>query len=309
MQQLRRTDCAAAHDHFFTCTGFNALFSRANQVTHAHGALAFKQHFVAEGVGDDGQRGTLLGGVQVTARGAGATAFRRNGTVHRAEAFLLVAVQVHGARVTGLHACFNHGVEQRVVARFWRGHTDRAIAAVPIVRADVAGFGLAEIRQAVQVGPVFQAWQFCPAVVVHRVATDVAHAADQGRATQALAATTFHAAAVHVWLWIGLVGPVVATALQWEGQGGWHLGAEVEAVVGATGFQQQDCDAFVFGQTGRQGVTGGAGTHNDVVVFLGHKCTLFGDGQVSQTVVSGMGLLRSPARGKPAHHNGESRSC
>ena len=79
-----------------------------------------------------------------------------------------------------------------------------------------------------------------------------------------------HATAVHVRFWIGLVSPVVATALQRERQGGGHLGAEVETVIRAAGFQQQDGDAFVFGQTGRQGVTGGAGTHNDVVVFLGH---------------------------------------
>jgi hypothetical protein len=105
-------------------------------------------------------RSGAFGDVQVAARGAGATAVRRHGAVHRAEAFLLVAVQVFGARVTGLHAGFDHGVEQRVVAGFRRGHADRAVAAVVVVGADVAGFGFAEIRQAVEVGPVFQAWQF-----------------------------------------------------------------------------------------------------------------------------------------------------
>ena len=270
-------------------------------------------------MGDDGQGRTLFSRVQVTACGAGATAVRRDGTVHRAEAFLLVAVQVFGTWVTGLYAGFNHGVEQRVVARFRRGHADRAVATVPIVGADVAGFGFAEIRQAVQVGPVFQARQLRPVVVVHGVAADVAHAVDQGRTTQALAAPAFHPAAVHVWLWIGFVGPVVAAALQRESQGGWHLGAEVEAVVRATGLQQQNSDAFVFGQTGRQGVTGRAGTHNDVIVFLGHECTLVKWVQAAfvarelapvrlrssrkisarvlseRTTGSGMGLLRSPA--------------
>ncbi|MNH15208.1 hypothetical protein D3C79_748170 [compost metagenome] len=138
-----------------------------------------------------------------------------------------------------------------------------------VVGADVAGFRLAEIRQAVQVGPVFQAWQFGPAVEIHGVAADVAHAVDQRRATQALAAATFHAAAVHVRLRVGLVGPVVAAALQREGQRGWHLGAEVHAVVRATGLEQQDSYAFVFGQAGRQGVTGRAGTDDDVVIFHG----------------------------------------
>ena len=274
LQQLRRGDGAGRNDDFLAGAGFDALFAVAHQVGHANGALAVEQYAVAQGVGDDGQVRALLGLVQVAAGGAGATAFLGHRTVHRAEAFLLVAVEVFGARVTGLHAGFDHGVEQRVVAGFRRGHADRAFAAVVIVGADVAGFRFAEVRQAVQVGPVFQAWQFRPAVEVHGVTTDVAHAVDQRGATQALAAATFHAAAVHERLRVGLVGPVVAAALQREGQGGRHLGAEVEAVVGATGFQQQHGDAGVFGQAGGQGVTGRAGTDDDVVEFFGHESTL-----------------------------------
>ncbi|MNN40612.1 hypothetical protein D3C81_1546930 [compost metagenome] len=161
-------------------------------------------------------------------------------------------------------------MEQRVVAGFRRGHADRAFATVVVVRADVAGFRFAEVRQAVEVRPVFQAWQFRPAVVVHGVAADVAHAVDQRRTTQALAATAFHTTAVHVWLGIGFVGPVVATALQWECQRRRHLRAEVETVVRAARFEQQDGDACVFSQTGRQGVTGRAGTDDDVIEYLGH---------------------------------------
>ncbi|MNQ61744.1 hypothetical protein D3C85_760650 [compost metagenome] len=270
LQDLRRSDGAGAQQHFLARLDFNALLGGADQVTHADRTLAFEQDLVGQGVGDDGQGRTLLGDVQVATGGGGTTTFRRHGAVHRAEAFLLVAVQVFGARVTGLHAGFNHGVEQRVVAGFRRGHADRAFATVVVVRADVAGFRFAEVRQAVEVRPVFQAWQFRPAVVVHGVAADVAHAVDQRGATQALAATAFHATAVHVWLSIGFVGPVVATALQRERQSGRHLRAEVETVVRAARFEQQDGDAGVFGQTGRQGVTGRAGTDDDVVEFLGH---------------------------------------
>ena len=70
---------------------------------------------------------------------------------------------------------------------------------------------------------------------------------------------------------VGQVGPVIAPALQWEGQGGGHLGAEIQAVIRAAGFQQQHADAFVFGQAGGQHVTGRAGADDDVVEFLGHK--------------------------------------
>jgi len=274
LQQLRRSNGAGAYDHFLAGAGFDALFAVADQVSHANGALAVEQYAVSQGVSDDGQVRALLGLVQVATGGARTAALLGYGAVHRTEAFLLVAVEVFGARVAGLHAGFDHGVEQRVVTGLWRGHADRAFAAVIVVRADVAGFGFAEVREAVEVGPVFQAWQFRPAVEVHGVATDVAHAVDQRRATQALATATFHAAAVHVRLRVGLVGPVVAAALQREGQGGGHLGAEVEAVVGATGFQQQYGDAGVLGQASRQGVTGGACSDDDVIEFLGHESTL-----------------------------------
>lgn len=73
-----------------------------------------------------------------------------HGAVHRTEAFLLVAVEVFGTRVTGLYAGLDHGVEQRVVASLGRGHSYRAFATVVVVRADVAGFGLAEVWQAVR---------------------------------------------------------------------------------------------------------------------------------------------------------------
>ena len=51
LQQLRRGDGAAAHQHFFTRTGFDAFFGGADQVTHADRTLAFEQHFVGQGVG------------------------------------------------------------------------------------------------------------------------------------------------------------------------------------------------------------------------------------------------------------------
>ena len=219
-------------------------------------------------MGDDGQARPALRHVEVTARRAGAAAVRRDGPVHRAEAFLLVAVQVVGMRVTGLNAGLDHGVVQRVVVVLRRGHADRAVAAVIFVGADVAAFRLPEIGQAVAVGPVVKAGLARPVVVIQRVAADIAHAVDQRGAAKPLAAPAFHAAVVHVRLGIGQEGPVVAPALQREGQGGRHLGAEVEAVVRAAGFQQQDADAFVFGQPGGQDVAGRTGTDDDVVELL-----------------------------------------
>ena len=120
--------------------------------------------------------------VEVAARGAGAAALRRDGAVHRAEAFLLIAVQIIRARIAGLHTCIDHGLEQRVHARLAGRDRHGAAAAVIVVRADVARFGLLEVRQAVEIRPVIEALVRRPVVVVERVAADVAHAVDQRRA-------------------------------------------------------------------------------------------------------------------------------
>jgi len=213
----------------------------------------------------------VLGHVQVTACGTGPAPARGHGTVHRAEAFLLVAVEVIGARVAGLHAGLDHRVEQHVVAVLRGGHADWAVAAVVIVGADVARFRLAEVGQHVVVAPVLQTVEAGPLVEVHRVAADVAHAVDQRRTAQALAAAALHAPVVHVGFRLGFIGPVVAAALQGVGQRGRHLGAEVQAVVRAAGLQQQHADAGVFGEARGQRVAGRTGADDDVVVFALHR--------------------------------------
>ncbi len=186
LQQLRRGDRAAAHQYFAAGVGGDRVVAVAHQVGDADGALAAEQDAVAQGVGDDGQVGPAAGLVQVAAPGGGATALRGDGPVHGAEAFLLVAVEVIGSRVAGLHAGLDHRMEQRVVAGLRRGHADRAVAAMVVVGTDVPGFRLAEVRQAVEVAPVLEARLLGPAVEVQGVAADVAHAVDQRGAAQAL---------------------------------------------------------------------------------------------------------------------------
>ena len=178
LQDLRRGDGAAAQQHFTACARNVGLLA-ATQVTYADGTLALEQHAVGDGMGVDGQVRPLLGLVQITTRRAGTPALGRHGAIHRAEAFLLVAVEVIGTREARLHARFDHGVEQLVVVCLGCGHADRAVAAMVVVGANVARLGLAEVRQAVQVGPVFQPRCFGPVVVVQGIAADVAHAVDQ----------------------------------------------------------------------------------------------------------------------------------
>ena len=70
---------------------------------------------------------------------------------------------------------------------------------------------------------------------------------------------------VHMRFRLGLVSPVIAPTLEGKGQRGGHLGAEVETVIRAARFQQQDGGIGIFRQSCRQYVAGGTGTNNNVV--------------------------------------------
>lgn len=216
-------------------------------------------------MGADGQVRAPSRLVEIAAGGTGATALRRHGAVHRAKAFLLVAVEIVGTRIARLHPGFNHRLEERIIARLRCRHAHRAIAAVVVVRPDIAGFRFPVVGQAVEIAPVFQTRLFGPVIQIHRVTANVAHAVDQRGAAEPFAAPALHAAVVHVGFRFGLVGPVVAFALQRVSQRGGHLGAEIEPVVRAAGFQQQDGGVWIFSQSCCQNVAGGAGANNDVV--------------------------------------------
>ena len=112
---------------------------------------------------------------------------------------------------------------------------------------------------------MFQSRGGGPVIEVQSVAANVAHAVNQRGAAEPFTTPALHAAVVHIGLRFGLVGPVVAFALQRVSQRGGHLGAEVEPVVRAAGLQQQDGGGWIFSQSCRQNVAGGAGANNDVV--------------------------------------------
>ena len=83
----------------------------------------------------NGQVRARFGLIEITARGTGATALRRDGAIHRAKTFLLIAVEIVRARVACLHARFNHRFKQRIDAGFGGGDAHRAIATVVVVLA------------------------------------------------------------------------------------------------------------------------------------------------------------------------------
>ena len=141
LQDLRRSDGARASSTFYWRWRLTAPCCRL-QPLDADGAFAGKNNAIGQRMGANGQIGSRARLVEITARGTGAASLRRHGTIHGAKPFLLVAVKIVGARVAGLYAGFNHRVEQRIVALLWRGDADRAVAAVVVVGANIAGFRL-----------------------------------------------------------------------------------------------------------------------------------------------------------------------
>ncbi|VBE08277.1 Uncharacterised protein [Burkholderia pseudomallei] len=273
LQQLRRCDRAAAHEHFAARVRGDAR--AAVQERDARCALAGEQDAIGKRVRDDFEIRPRARLVEIAARGRGAAAARRDRAVHRAEAFLLIAVEIVGARIAGLHAGLDHRLEQRIHAGLARRHGDRAVTAVIVVRADIARLGLPEVRQAIEIRPVLEPLVRRPVVVIERIAADVAHPIDQRRAAEPLAAPAFHPAVVHVRLGIGFVRPVVAAALQRVGERRRHLRAEVETVVGAARLEEQHGDARILGEARREHVARGAGAADDVVEFAcRHRCVL-----------------------------------
>ena len=145
---------------------------------HAARAFAVKQNHIGERAGDDGERFTRFGGIKIAAGGGGAAAFGGDEAVHRAEAFLLIAVEIVGARIAGIHAGLNHGFEKRIGAGLGGGHINRPACAVIGVGTGIAVFGFFEIGQAIEICPVFQPGLLRPMVEIERIAADIAHAVD-----------------------------------------------------------------------------------------------------------------------------------
>ncbi len=108
LQNLRRSDGARAEQHLASRMRLVRGIARAQQILHANGALAVEQDAIGGRMGNDFQVRAVFRLVKVAACGAGAAPLRRHGTIHRAEALLLIAVEILGARIARLDARVDH---------------------------------------------------------------------------------------------------------------------------------------------------------------------------------------------------------
>src|SRR5690606_21523934 len=148
---------------------------------------ALKQDAAGDGTGLDMEVGTLLGGLQVGARGAVAATVA-NVAVEGSKAFLAVAVDVVSERVACLLHSLEEGLEERIGARA-RFEMEWTCVAVVVAGARGAALGAFEVGEHVGIIPILHALVARPFFVIHGVAADVDHAIDAAGAAKQLAAS------------------------------------------------------------------------------------------------------------------------
>lgn len=170
---------------------------------HPRGATVFNHDFLSESTY---QRTALpfQGWLEIGVGGRPATA-APDRRVHRAEAFLLLAVVVVRRGITRLNPGLNEGFGQRVVARAARDVQRAASTAPAPVAAVSTGVPMLhpfEIGQHVGISPALRT-AVGPAVIVLRVAAHINHAIDRTGPADHFSTGCRQTAIVEVRLWLG----------------------------------------------------------------------------------------------------------
>ncbi len=186
--------------------------------------------------------------------------------LHRAEAFLLLAIIVFRHLETCLMAGLDKGVKQRIVA-LAALDVERAIGAAPAILSAMRVFHALEIGQHIGIGPAARA-VFRPVVVIPGVAAHIDHAVDRGRPAQHLAARRYEAAPADMRFRLGGKAPVIGFHVHGEGEGGRHL--DQRADIRHAIFYDDHRITPVFRQAIGHGRTGGAGADDDEICFHTH---------------------------------------
>src|SRR5688572_7492928 len=103
-----------------------------------------------------------------------------DGHVHRAEAFLAIAVHVFGGGVAGLLCGLDESVEQGIVLVAGMDPERPAVAMIGVA-ALLAMLGPPEVGQDLLVRPALAVFLEGPAVVVQRMAADIDHGVERRR--------------------------------------------------------------------------------------------------------------------------------
>ena len=188
-----------AEHHLAPCRQGQGLASA--QGMHRPGTPLVQTHTVHRGVGEDMQIGATARRRQVRLGGAVAFAVFL-GDLVQAHALLRGAVEIVGARQTGLHTGFDKALRERVgVAQV--GHVQRPGLAMQIAAEALIALGPDEPGQHILPAPARVA-HGGPGVVVLRMATHVDHGVGRTAAAERAAARLQTTATLEAWLRFGV---------------------------------------------------------------------------------------------------------
>ena len=231
-QQLGRVDGGRRDDHL--AAGAQHLGLATAQHLDPDSATVFDHDPLRQGADEFDVAGRLRGPQIGVGRGP-ATALPDR-LLHRAEAFLFLAVIIVGRLIARLFARLDKGFEQGVFARA-TADMQRAIGAAPVGVAPVAAvmpaFHAFEIGQHIGIAPAVGPLLF-PVVIVHRVPAHIDHPVDRRRSADHLATRGRQTTVIQMRFGFGLEPPVVGFHVHRIGQGRRHL--DERARIAATMF-------------------------------------------------------------------------
>ena len=220
-QQFRRVD-RRRRDDDLTAGTQNFGFATAQHLD-PDSATVFNHDALRQGA-DELDVAGLLRRPQIGV-GRGPAAAFPDSLLHRAEAFLFLAVIVVGCLIARLLARLDKGFEERI---FTRATADMqwAVCAAPFgvapVAAIVPAFHTFEVGQHIGIAPTIGAL-FGPMIIVHRMTAHIDHAVDRRRSTDHLAPRGRQTAVVQMRFGFGLEPPVVGFHIHRVGQRRRHL--------------------------------------------------------------------------------------
>ncbi|VWB89565.1 hypothetical protein BUB20358_04262 [Burkholderia ubonensis] len=261
-QQLRRVERTGRQDHFRArAERLHAPVARDRDADRALAVEADAQH---RRIGDHMQVRTVAA-VDVRTRDAATRAVAMRDLVE-ADAFLRGPVEIVVERIAGRVRGLDESFGERI-AKAQIGHRERAVRAVPCVRAAPVAFRAPEIRQHVLPAPARRA-ELRPFVVVERMAARVDHRVDRARAAHPAPARLVAATPAEARLRHGLVAVVGAELERHERRDADRHVHEQVALGVRTRFDQRDrrVGACV-GKPAREARAAGTRPDDEVVVL------------------------------------------
>ena len=259
-QKLGRIHRPAGQDDF--PAGAHHLPRATPGNLHADGTAALEQHAGGLGLGDDGQIAAPLGCTKEGPGGGPAAIILAGALIDPDPQQVFAIVEVGRMGQAHFLSRLDEDIDQRV--GFGKIlHIQGAALAMGGIGTALVMFGAHEIGQDLVPRPA-PAAALRPGVVIAAVAPDIDHAIDRRRPAQHLAARPEQAAAVHMFLRLGLEIPVHGFPADQHFHARRHMDEGIP--VTAAGLEQGDFHRGIGRQAMGQDAAGRTGPHDHIII-------------------------------------------